>query len=196
MLAQDPRTGTAGPHEDLWRAIGLPGVMRVASYLTENLAPVYRLIVDVMLEHQPQYLSGIPHDQLEIFIRDRLVQHLIGDDQTLAAVLSPNALNLDNRLAQLAGWGVIHRPRAPGRSASCRPRPDLPEAFGPGRAPAGQREVRGRRTAGPSHRPAARRRRCNHHRRPGRRGVRDLGRGRRRARSPVRPSARHGDRSA
>jgi uncharacterized protein (TIGR02677 family) len=108
MPAQDPKTAPASPHEDLWRAIGLPGVMRVASYLTESLAPIYRLIVDVMLEHQPQYLSGIPHDQLDIFIRERLVQHLTGDDQTLAAVLSPNALNLDNRLAQLAGWGVIH----------------------------------------------------------------------------------------
>lgn len=107
MPAHDARMVAAGPYEDLWKAIGLPGVMRVASYLTERLAPIYRLIVDVMLEHQPQYLSGIPHDQLEILVRERLVQHLNGDDQTLAAVLDPNTLNLDNRLSQLADWGVI-----------------------------------------------------------------------------------------
>lgn len=107
MPIHDPKTASGGPHEELWKAIGLPGVMRVASYLTESLAPIYRLIVDVMLEHQPKYLSGIPHDQLEMLIRGRLAGHLAGDDQTLAAALAPDTLNLDNRLAQLAGWGVI-----------------------------------------------------------------------------------------
>ncbi|MFC9420016.1 hypothetical protein, partial [Bacillus mobilis] len=93
MPIHDPKTASGGPHEELWKAIGLPGVMRVASYLTESLAPIYRLIVDVMLEHQPQYLSGIPHDQLEMLIRERLARHLTGDDQTLAAALDPDTLN-------------------------------------------------------------------------------------------------------
>lgn len=108
MSVQDPIEPTTTPLEDLWNVIGLPGSMAVASYLTsERLAPVYRLIVDVMLEHQPQYLSGIPHDQLEALVRARLAEHLSGDDATLAAVLSPEVLRLDDRLTRLEAWGVI-----------------------------------------------------------------------------------------
>ncbi|WP_423464313.1 DUF2397 domain-containing protein [Promicromonospora sp. MS192] len=108
MPARDPAEPTTDPLEDLWNVIGLPGAMTVASYLTsERLAPVYRLIVDVMLENQPQYLSGIPHDQLETLVRARLAEHLSGDDQTLAAVLDPEVLRFDGRLTQLAAWGVI-----------------------------------------------------------------------------------------
>src|SRR5438105_1343079 len=101
MPIHHPKTLSGSPIEELWKAIGLPGVMRVASYLTESLAPIYRLIVDVMLEHQAQYLSGIPHDQLEILMRERLAGYLAGDDQTFAAAVDPDTLNLDNRLAQL-----------------------------------------------------------------------------------------------
>jgi uncharacterized protein (TIGR02677 family) len=96
----------AGPGP--WQVIGLPGVMRVATYLTTDHAPMYRLVVDVMLDHQAQYLSGIQHDQLATLIRERLTEHLDGDTVTIEQTLAPESFNLDSRLAQLAGWGVIH----------------------------------------------------------------------------------------
>lgn len=89
----------------LWNYLGLPGQIRVATYLTAELAPIYRLIVDVMLDHQPQYLTGLPHDELVDLIHDRLRTHLAADPDTLAAATAQ--LNLHERLARLADWGVI-----------------------------------------------------------------------------------------
>jgi uncharacterized protein (TIGR02677 family) len=99
----DPRGAGA-----LWNYLGLPGQMRVATYLTADLATVYRLIVDVMLENQPQYLSGIQHDQLITLVCEQLTTQLRDDSDTLASLLDPASLNLDSRLSQLADWGVIH----------------------------------------------------------------------------------------
>lgn len=92
----------------LWAYLGLPGQMRVATYLTSDLAPVYRLIVDVMLDNQPQYLSGVQHDQLVVLVRERLTTQFHDDPDTLSHLLDPASLNLDSRLGQLADWGVIH----------------------------------------------------------------------------------------
>lgn len=102
----DQQGETAG---GLWDFLGLPGRMGVAAYLTSTeYATVYRLIVDVMLEAQPQYLSGIQHDQLVDLIHERLSAHLSDDPDTLAIVRDPAQLNLGDRLSRLADWGVIH----------------------------------------------------------------------------------------
>ncbi len=105
----------AGPTDsegDVWNLLGLPGMLSVASYLTSTThAPVYRLIVDVLLDSQQQSLQGVAHDELTHLIRDRLIRHLGDRDnegRTVHDMLGAGKFDLDARMRQLAAWGVVN----------------------------------------------------------------------------------------
>jgi len=84
-----------------WALTGLPGRLDVASYLTEPHAPLYRLIVDVLLERQRTSLTGVGRDELADLLARRAVDHG-GDTANLLA-----ATDLSARMAQLDAWGVV-----------------------------------------------------------------------------------------
>lgn len=106
------RLTAPGEHVDVWQLVGLPGVLPVATYLTSSShAPLYRLIVDVLLDSQQQSLQGVAHDDLNHLIRERLARHLGDRDSTGLTVhdlLSGDGFNLEARMKQLSTWGVVH----------------------------------------------------------------------------------------
>ncbi len=68
------RPADEGSGVDLWQLAGLPGGLRLASYLTASgpgMAAQYRLIVDVLLDQQQQTLTGVPHDTLAALVAER-----------------------------------------------------------------------------------------------------------------------------
>lgn len=105
---------TATPDVDVWQLVGLPGALPVASYLTSSThATVYRLIIDVLLDQQQQSLQGVAHDDLNHLLREQLARHLAdhhaGDStRTVYDLLSPEVLNLEARMRQLAAWDVVN----------------------------------------------------------------------------------------
>ena len=104
-------THAADPQVDVWQLVGLPGVLPVASYLTSSHAPVFRLIVDVLLDSQQQSLQGVAHDDLNHLVRERLARHLGDRDvggRTVHVLLSVESFNLEARMRQLEAWDVVH----------------------------------------------------------------------------------------
>jgi uncharacterized protein (TIGR02677 family) len=90
---------------DLWQLAGVPGGMKLASYLTVGggTAAQYRLIVDVLLDEQQHSLTGVSEAELDVLIRDRL-------DKLAAAATAQQLLadfSLPSRMEQLAKWGVV-----------------------------------------------------------------------------------------
>lgn len=111
--ANEADAATATPEVDLWQLVGLPGMLPVASYLTSSThAPLYRLIVDLLLDQQQQSLQGVAHDDLDHLVRDSLTRHLgtrAGDPgRTVHDLLAPEVFVLEARMRQLASWGVVH----------------------------------------------------------------------------------------
>jgi uncharacterized protein (TIGR02677 family) len=81
---------------DSWALLGLPGPIAAASFLTSPRATQYRLIVAILAERQATSLTGVGHDELIEEVRLRL------PSTEEPALL--DALNLDERLAQLVAW--------------------------------------------------------------------------------------------
>lgn len=104
---------TRSQEVDVWQLVGLPGAVPTVAYLTSGThTSVYRLIVDVLLDHQQQSLQGVAHDDLNHLLRERLARHLTerpgGDTgRTVHDLMAPTALNLEARMRQLADWGVV-----------------------------------------------------------------------------------------
>lgn len=90
---------------DPWQLVGLPGGLRLASYLTagKGTAGQYRLIVDVLLDQQQHSLTGVPHDELGDLVRGRLVD-AAGREQADRLLID---FPLQARVEQLAAWSVI-----------------------------------------------------------------------------------------
>ena len=84
-----------------WALTGLPGRLDVASYLTEPHAPLYRLIVDVLLERQRTSLTGVGRDELA----NLLARRAEGNGSDAVNLLA--ATDLSARMAQLHAWGVV-----------------------------------------------------------------------------------------
>lgn len=102
--AQDGLGGEdRGP--DLWQLAGLPGGLRLASYLTAGAgtAAQYRLIVDVLLEQQQHTLTGVSHDQLGALVASRVAE-LAGP---AAADRLLEDFPLQQRMSQLVDWQVV-----------------------------------------------------------------------------------------
>ena len=106
--------GVIAPEDvDIWHLVGLPGALSIAAYLTSGThATVYRLIVDVLLDHQQQSLQGVAHDDLNHLLRDRLAKHLAErgstwGHRTVLELLDPDSFNLEARMKQLQTWGVV-----------------------------------------------------------------------------------------
>lgn len=98
-------TGDGGD-ADLWQLAGLPGGLRLASYLTATgagMAAQYRLIVDVLLEQQQHTLTGVPHDTLIALVTER-AERLAGLE-TATRLLAD--LRLQDRMNQLVDWQVV-----------------------------------------------------------------------------------------
>jgi uncharacterized protein (TIGR02677 family) len=90
----------------LWQLAGLPGGLRLASYLTATgpgMAAQYRLIVDVLLDQQQHTLTGVPHDTLASLVAARAEQ--VAGPATAARLLAD--LRLQDRMNQLADWQVV-----------------------------------------------------------------------------------------
>lgn len=84
-----------------WALTGLPGRLDVASYLTEPHAPLYRLIVDVLLERQRTSLTGIGRQELADLLAQRVGDHGSDAMDLLAGT------DLSARMAQLDAWDVV-----------------------------------------------------------------------------------------
>ena len=100
------RSAADGSGIDLWQLAGLPGGLRLASYLTATgpgMAAQYRLIVDVLLDQQQHTLTGVPHDALASLIVERAER--AAGPAAAARLLAD--LRLQDRMNQLADWQVI-----------------------------------------------------------------------------------------
>jgi uncharacterized protein (TIGR02677 family) len=93
------------PLIDPWLLAGMPGPLRHASYLTERLAPQYRLIVDVLLEEQSHSLTGVARVELPELLAARARQGAAAE--AAVALLAEDVFDLDARMEQLQAWGVV-----------------------------------------------------------------------------------------
>lgn len=95
-----------GATVDLWQLAGLPGGLRLASYLTagSGTAAQYRLIVDILLDQQQHTLTGVAHDELAVLIEERVT----ATAGALAAQRLLAEFPLQSRMVQLAEWQVVN----------------------------------------------------------------------------------------
>lgn len=89
---------------DPWLLAGLPGGLTLATYLTTPHAALYRLVVDVLLDAQQRSLTGVRHDELPALLRSAVSAAGTADPERLVA---EPGLDLDARMRQLVGWGVV-----------------------------------------------------------------------------------------
>jgi uncharacterized protein (TIGR02677 family) len=90
---------------DLWQLAGVPGGLKLASYLTVGggTAAQYRLIVDTLLDQQHHSLTGVSEAELEVLIRSRLT----GIAGVTAAHQLLDDFSLSGRMDQLTKWEVV-----------------------------------------------------------------------------------------
>jgi uncharacterized protein (TIGR02677 family) len=75
--------------------------MPIAAYLTEPNAPIYRLIVDILLDQQRVSLTGVGRDELAALVHERLAA--IGPSGSGLV----DSVDLPARMGQLTEWGVV-----------------------------------------------------------------------------------------
>ncbi|MGW2719768.1 DUF2397 domain-containing protein [Streptomyces sp. NPDC001492] len=90
---------------DAWALAGLPGRVRFASYLTVRNSAPYRLIVDVLLEAQARSLTGVARVDLPRLLREHAAARF--GDAVVEGLLREDALELDQKMAQLFKWGTV-----------------------------------------------------------------------------------------
>lgn len=90
---------------DLWQLAGLPGGLKLASYLTVSggTAAQYRLIVDALLDEQQHSLTGVSEAELDALIRDRL-SGLAGPGHAQQLLVD---FSVADRMVQLVRWDVV-----------------------------------------------------------------------------------------
>lgn len=106
MTTARPDVPAGGAGIDLWQLAGLPGGLKLASYLTAGAgtAAQYRLIVDVLLEQQQHTLTGVPHDELASLVAQRVAA--AAGTGTASRLLAD--FPLQSRMSQLADWEVVN----------------------------------------------------------------------------------------
>ncbi len=102
--ASETLTESGDASADPWLLAGVPDGLKMASYLTADRSPQYRLIVDVLLDEQQHSLTGVAHDELEVLVRERLIG--IAGRDTTASLLEQ--FPLEDRMKQLESWEVVH----------------------------------------------------------------------------------------
>lgn len=101
--AHGPDGPTAGDL-DPWQLAGMPGGLKLASYLTaDKTASQYRLIVDVLLDQQQHSLTGVSFEELEALVRTRVA----GTAGPAVADRLLATFSLADRMAQLGAWQVV-----------------------------------------------------------------------------------------
>lgn len=100
-----PDVPSQEPLIDPWLLAGMPGQLRHASYLTERLAPQYRLIVDVLLDEQSHSLTGVARVELPELLQQRARKAT--ERHVAEALLAEDVFDLDARMDQLQAWGVV-----------------------------------------------------------------------------------------
>lgn len=90
----------------------LSGQELVPAYLTSRFAAQYRVVVDVLFTEQDTSLTGSSFDDISGGVRSYLNERV---DPEVAERLF-EAMNLEQRLAQLEAWGVVTRWQQPART--------------------------------------------------------------------------------